>query len=131
MNPLNTIRRQLLYVSSGLLILCLIFWLLFPYQSLIAGVMLGLCISLYNILYLTRKIRLKGEHSIVTSLKMIQGSGMLNRYLMVTLAIIIAILYPQWIDVRTVVIGLPICYILVVVLETISILRQEKSSRKG
>ncbi|SHE97161.1 ATP synthase I chain [Seinonella peptonophila] len=129
-NPFTAIRRWVIIFTTGLLALCLILWFLFPIQPFIAGVMLGLSISLYNILYLTRRIRLKCEQSILSSIRL-PGSGMFHRYLMVTLAIIIAILYRDWIDVRAVVLGLPICYILVVLLELIAVLRQGVRSRKG
>lgn len=123
MNSLPTFRRHVVVLTLGFLILALFCWFFFPYRSQIGGLIVGIAVSLYNFYYLTRKIRLKGELALSRAIRIL-GSGMVHRFLMVSLAIIIALLYPRWIDVRTVILGIPFCYILVVFVEGYALYKQ-------
>ena len=130
MTPLQTIRRRMLLFTVGLLVFLVICWFLFPYRSQTGGLIVGITVSLYNFYYLSRKVRQKGEYTLAKAVRHLSGSGMVHRFLMVALAIIVAILYPQWIDVHTVILGIPLCYILVVLVEGYSLYRQRTSSGK-
>lgn len=131
MVPMQTIRRKVIYLTAGFLTALLIMWLLTPYKAFIAGIILGLLVSLYNVLYLARRVRLAGESTIAAGTKKVQGTGMINRFLMAALAVIVGVKYPQVIDVRTIPLGLPICYILIVLLEFWQVKRESIPSRKG
>lgn len=131
MNPLQPMLRRLLFLSVGLLVILLIIWLLTPYKPFIAGIALGLVTGLYNVLYTARKVRLSTERYIATGGKKAQGTGMINRFLMVTLAVIIAALRPTIFDMRTIALGLPICYILTVLLEFWQVRRESLPTKRG
>lgn len=112
MESLQMIRRHVINLAVGLLIPLLIMWLLTPYKPFIAGAILGILASLYNILHLARRLRITGEVAIATNGKRASGLGVINRYLMVTLAVLIIYKFPQHFDYRTFILGLPVCYIL-------------------
>ncbi|SEM79985.1 ATP synthase subunit I [Lihuaxuella thermophila] len=131
MDPMKPVRRRVVASTAGLLIALLITWLLTPYKDLTAGLILGVCVSLYNVLYMARRVRLAGEFAAQTGSTKARGTGMINRYLMVALAILIAMKYPDWVDVRTVALGVPVCYILLVLLEFWETRRQTSPSGKG
>ncbi|MFC7440067.1 ATP synthase subunit I [Laceyella putida] len=131
MDPLHTIRRRVVILTAGFLALLLVLWYLTPYKKMVAGTGLGLLVSLYNILYMARKVRLAGEFTVATGSTKQRGTGMINRYLMVALAILVAFKYPMHFDVRTIVVGLPICYILIILLEFWEARRLATKSRKG
>jgi hypothetical protein len=129
-SSLQKFQRHVVVVTLGFLVLALFCWFVFPYRSQIGGIIVGIAFSLYNFYYLTRKIRLKGEPGLSKAISVL-GSGMVHRFLMVVLAIIIALLYPLWIDVRTVIFGIPFCYILVVFVEGYALYKQGTLFRKG
>jgi hypothetical protein len=116
MDPMITIRRRVVFLTTGFFTILWIIWLITPHKRFVAGIFLGICVSLYNVLYLSRKVWAAGEHAIATGSTSKPGTGMINRYLMVALAIIIAIMYPKVFDVRTIPVGLPICYIIITLL---------------
>jgi ATP synthase protein I len=99
MDPLHTIRRRVVILTAGFLALLLVLWLLTPYKKMVAGAGLGLLVSLYNVLYMARKVRLAGETTLATGSTRHRGTGMINRYLMVALAILVAFKYPMHFDV--------------------------------
>ncbi|TCW39261.1 ATP synthase I subunit [Laceyella sacchari] len=131
MDPLHTIRRRVVILTAGFLALLLVLWLLTPYKKMVAGAGLGLLVSLYNVLYMARKVRQAGETTLATGSTRHRGTGMINRYLMVALAILVAFKYPMHFDVRTIVVGLPICYILIIVLEFWEVRKLRTTSGKG
>jgi ATP synthase protein I len=131
MDPITTIRRRVVFLTIVFLAILMIIWFFTPQKRLVAGFFLGLCVSLYNTLYMSRKVRIAGERAILTGSTRNRGTGMVNRYLMVALAIIIAIEYPGWFDVRAVPFGLPICYILIILLEFWEARRLNHQIRKG
>ncbi|MBA4495954.1 ATP synthase subunit I [Paenactinomyces guangxiensis] len=112
MDPMKSICRRVLVFTVGLIIALLILWFSTSYQQAIAGLILGILVSLYNVLYLARKLRIAGEYAIATGSPKTPGVGMLNRFLMVTLAVMITVKYPGTFDFRSMVLGLPVCYIL-------------------
>lgn len=131
MDPLQLIRRRLVNLSAGFLALLLVLWLLTPFQKVVAGVALGLLVSMYNITYMARKVRMAGEVALASGSMRKRGTGMINRYLMVALAIIAAFKYPMYFDARAVVAGLPICYILIILLEILEMRKLASKPRKG
>ncbi len=131
MDPMKPIRRRMVGLTAGLLTVLLITWLLTPYKELALGFILGICVSLYNVLYMARRVRLAGEYAIATGSTKARGTGMINRYLMVALAILIALKNPDWVDVRAVALGVPICYIFLVLLEFWEVRRQTPPTGKG
>lgn len=113
MQPNITIRRRVMVSTSGLLIVFLIISFLTPYHAIFAGLLLGTLVSLYNFLYLGWKLR-----QVLTSIQTdgrMRRTGMINRFLVVIAAMLIAIKSPSTFDVRTVILGLPLCYILSII----------------
>jgi hypothetical protein len=104
-----TIRRRVMVLTTGLLIVFLIMVFLTPYRAFFAGLLLGTSVSLYNFWYLSWKLQLVLKNALAGN--KIRGTGMINRFLVVAFAMLIAAKYPA-IDVKSVIIGLPLCYIL-------------------
>lgn len=109
----------------------LVFYLCTPYKEQVAGSMLGLGVSFYNVLFIGRKLCAVEDR--VTGLKTsrLRGTGMLHRFSMIALAIMLAYKCPQYIDARTIVIGLPLCYIFLFVQQFVEVRREEVFLRKG
>ncbi|SFI66656.1 ATP synthase subunit I [Thermoflavimicrobium dichotomicum] len=130
MNELHTIRRQVMLLAVGILITLLIMWFLTPpnFKPIVAGAVLGISVGLYNILHLARRLRISGEQAIATNGKRISGLGVINRYLMVTLAAIIIATNPQYFDPKGFAMGLPVCYILPL---AVAIFQKKKQETKG
>ncbi|MXQ52919.1 ATP synthase subunit I [Shimazuella alba] len=105
-----TTRRRVMVLTTGLLIVFLIMVFLTPYRAFFCGLLLGTSVSLYNYLYLFWKLKLVVE-SVQTGNR-VRGTGMVNRFLVVVFAMIIAARFPDTLDVRGVLVGLPLCYIL-------------------
>ncbi|TCP69509.1 ATP synthase subunit I [Baia soyae] len=105
------IYYRVVMITLVLFITLLAFWLLTPHKSLLAGVALGLSVSLYNFLHLARRVRLAGESVIETGTAR-TGLGFIQRILMVTFAVLIAVRFPEQIDGRGIALGAPVCYIL-------------------
>jgi ATP synthase protein I len=112
MDALSTLRRYTLVSALLLLTGCLLVWFFLPYKALLAGVMLGLLVSLYNILQLARRLRIAGEWVMATGGRQGSGLGSLHRYLMVILAVFILYRFPPYFDVLGFMLGLPVCYLL-------------------
>lgn len=105
-----TIRRRVMVLTTGLLIVFLIMVFLTPYRAFFAGLLLGTFVSLYNFWYLSWKLQLVLKNALAGN--KIRGTGMINRFLVVAFAMLIAAKYPAAFDVKSVLIGLPLCYIL-------------------
>ncbi|WP_028776578.1 ATP synthase subunit I [Shimazuella kribbensis] len=105
-----TTRRRVMVLTTGLLIMFLIMVFLTPYRAIFGGLLLGTAVSLYNFWYLSFKLRMVLESAL--SGNRIRGTGMINRFLVVAFAMLIAAKLPAIFDVRTVLVGLPLCYIL-------------------
>lgn len=122
-------RRFILILTSCILLASILLWLIIPAKSLVAGFILGGSISLYNVLYLARRVRMVNEMIIRGSSRRV-GLGFFNRVLMVAFAIILTYRFPEWIDYRTLILGLPLCYIFLVVASWLYV-KKEKSLREG
>lgn len=122
MDTVKTIRKRVVSLTTGLLTLLLIIWFMTPHQRIVAGVFLGLCVSLYNVLNLLWKIKI-GRESAFHAKPRFRGVGMIHRYLMVALAVMIAVRFPEWIEVKAIVAGLPVCYIFLYCTQFIQVIR--------
>lgn len=123
MDSLKMIQQQVVYFTAGILTLLLAIWFIVPYQGIVAGIFLGICVSLYNVLYLAKKVRVIEENAIATKTSKYRGIGMINRFLMVAFAILLAVKFPAWFDVIAVAAGLPFCNILAVCLGFVKVRR--------
>lgn len=110
MQSKSTIRRRVMVLTTGFLIMFLIMSFLTPYRAFFAGLLLGALVSLYNFLYLSWKLQLVVE-SLQTDGR-IRRTGMINRFLVVAFAILLAIKFPATFNALAVIVGLPLCYIL-------------------
>ena len=78
MDTVKTIRKRVVSLTTGLLTLLLIIWFMTPHQRIVAGVFLGLCVSLYNVLNLLWKIKI-GRESAFHAKPRFRGVGMIHR----------------------------------------------------
>ncbi|TCS95589.1 ATP synthase subunit I [Hazenella coriacea] len=117
MDSLHFMRTRIILLTVIFLSLLLISWFIFPFQKAIAGLMIGVIVSLYNILHLARRLRIAGEVAIATGSLQTPGIGMMNRILMICAAFLIAIQFPELVDFRMIFLGLPVCYIIAVIVQ--------------
>ncbi|WP_077614203.1 ATP synthase subunit I [Caenibacillus caldisaponilyticus] len=107
-------RRFILILSCAFYGASLLLWLFTPLKSFAAGFILGGLISLYNILYLARRVRIIHEQA-AWAVPRRAGSGFVNRVLMVAFGVILAYRFPEQIDYRGLAPGLALGYILMVI----------------
>lgn len=129
MHEIEWSRRFILSLTSCILLVSILLWFIIPAKSLVAGFILGGSISLYNVLYLARRVRLFNEVIVRGSSRRV-GLGFFNRVLMVAFAIILTYRFPEWIDYRSLILGLPLCYIFLVVASCIYV-KKENTLREG
>jgi ATP synthase protein I len=113
-NELAQFRRLILILSCWILAVLILLWFITPAKSFVAGFILGGLISLYNVLYLARRVRIVGQFAVAGSRRIV-GTGFVNRILIVVFGIILAYRFPEWIDYRSLVFGLLISYVVMVV----------------
>jgi ATP synthase protein I len=106
----STTRRRVMVLTTGLLIMFLIMVFLTPYRVFFCGLLLGTAVSLYNFWYLSWKLGFVLQSAL--SGNSIRGTGMINRFLVVAFAMLVAAKFPTILDVKGVLVGLPLCYIL-------------------
>jgi len=128
-DPMKAIRQRVVFLTAGILFLLLIIWMITPYKKMVAGCFLGVCVSLYNVSHLATRVKLAGNYAIATGSTRHKSTGMMHRYLMVALAIIIAVSFPTWFDVRAIVAGLPVCYIMLRILGLWEVTRQSSNGK--
>ncbi|MCS1352287.1 ATP synthase subunit I [Mechercharimyces sp. CAU 1602] len=126
-NELDWIRRHILRYSGIILTTLVLLWIITPYKPFLAGIILGGLVSLYNVLYLARRIRIIGER--VVAGQGPAGTGLVNRILMIGFSVIMAVRFPEWIDYRSLVLGWPISYILLAVVGYL-LVRHDRMDRK-
>lgn len=126
---LTWFRRLILIFSCCILLVLILLWFLIPAKSLIAGLLLGGCISLYNVLYLARRVRITGQMAMAGT-PGLAGSGVINRLIMIGFAIILAVRFPEAIDYRFLVLGFTMCYILLIIVAIIYA-RKERTKQEG
>ena len=128
MKPLH---KPLISFTLILTVTLIVLYLCTLYKEQIAGGLLGLWVSCYNVLFIGRKLRIVEEEVVATKASRSRGTGMLHRFCMITLAVMLAYKYPQYIDARAIVVGLPLCYIFLFVQQFIEMRREVVSLRKG
>jgi hypothetical protein len=110
MKSKSTTRRRVMVLTTGLLIVFLIMVFLTPYRAFFGGLLLGTTVSFCNFWYLSWKMWLVTESAL--SGNKIRGTGMINRFFVVAFAMLIVARFPDTFDVKGVIIGLPLCYVL-------------------
>ncbi len=131
MDSLKIIQQRVVYFTVGILTLLLVIWFIAPYQRTVAGIFLGVCVSLYNVLYQAKKVRLIEESAFSEEPVKHRGVGQTHRYLMVALAIVLAVKFPAWFDAIAVAAGLPFCNILSVCLGFVVVRRSLSWKERG
>jgi uncharacterized membrane protein YfhO len=111
MNPLRIIRLRVILLTAGLLSFFMIMLYLTPYKTFLFGLILGLLLSCYNVLHTAKKLYGIGE-TVSRGERWTRGTGMVTRFLVVALVLYIASRYPHIFDVKAVLFGLPLGYIL-------------------
>jgi hypothetical protein len=113
---MEPIQRRVVQFTAGLLAFLIILWFFAPEQRpVIAGWMTGILTSLFNMIHLSRRLWIAAESVIATGSPKTPGIGLISRILIVVLAIAIARRFPDYVDFRTVVLGLPVCYIITII----------------
>ncbi|SDW41183.1 ATP synthase I chain [Marininema mesophilum] len=130
MEALDLRRRRMITLSIIPLFIFLLLWIITPYRPFFAGLALGAGISLCNILYLARRIRIIGEVAAAGSQPR-SGTGLLTRILLVVFGVGLTFRYPEWFDYRSFLLGLPMCYVLLIIVEYWSKGKERLSNRKG
>jgi ATP synthase protein I len=103
-------RRRVMVLTTGFLIMFLIMAVVTPYHAFFGGLLLGATVSLYNYLYLSWKVR--QVIALVQAGARAGGNGIINRFLAVAAATLIAAKFPGVFDIKGVLIGLLLCYVL-------------------
>ncbi|GGH84072.1 Na+/proline symporter [Pullulanibacillus pueri] len=127
---LDWIRRLIIILSSSFIIILILLWLVTPAKAFIAGLLLGGIISLYNLLYLARRIRMAGQVAMTGAPGLLRGTGMFNRILMVLFAILITARFPDWIDYRSLILGLLLNFVLLIIVAVLYA-RKEATMKEG
>lgn len=130
LQELVRVRRLILILSCSVLAGLLLIWLVVPAKPFIMGIIIGGLISLYNVLYLARRVRIAGQLAMTHGLRS-AGSGLTSRIGMIVIGVALAYRFPQWIDFRALVIGLPLSYVLMVVAMCLYIKKETKMRREG
>ena len=107
-----TFKRQLkyiLYISA----IYVLGWGLTDYQTFFAGLILGTAISTFNVWLLMKKSQQVGASA--AGGKPSRSIGTASRYAAAVLAVIIALEYPQHINIYTTVLGLVTANVVIVI----------------
>lgn len=103
------VRKYILY----LLAFYVLGWGFTSLQSIFLGLILGTALSLFNLWLLVRKTKQFGE--VVVNGGKIRSLGLLTRMATAVLAVIVAMEYPNYIHLVSVVIGLMTAYIVIMI----------------
>ena len=103
------VRKYILY----LLALYVLGWGFTSHQSIFLGLILGTSLSLFNLWILVRKMKQFGE--VMVNGGKIRSLGLLTRMATAIFAVIIAMEYPNYIHLISVVIGLMTAYIVIMI----------------
>jgi ATP synthase protein I len=114
MSEFDRSRRLVLILTAVTLFCSILLWLFTPAKSFVAGFILGGLISLYNVLYLARRVKIISQ-LVITGVQRRMGLGFLYRVLMIIFGAILVYKRSEWFDYRSYVLGLPLCYILLLI----------------
>lgn len=129
-NELARSCRMMLIISGCIFTFLIILWFLTPVKPLVAGIILGGLISIYNIFHMAFRVKLASDRVIAGSQKLV-GIKTLSRILMVVFGIILAYRFPEWIDYRSMVLTLPLGYILMVIVVSFTYISKPNSHQEG
>ena len=107
-----TFKRQLKYILY-IIAIYVLGWGLTDYQTIFAGLILGTAISTFNVWLLMKKSQQVGASA--AGGKPSRSIGTASRYAAAVLAVIIALEYPQYINVYTTVLGLVTANVVIVI----------------
>ncbi|MBM7645367.1 multisubunit Na+/H+ antiporter MnhE subunit [Scopulibacillus daqui] len=113
-NELIRSCRITIILSSCILIFLIFLWFLIPAKSIIAGFIIGGLISFYNVFHMAYRVMLAGKLAASGSQKLV-GLKTLSRIAVVIFGIILACRFPEWIDYRSLLLGLPLGLIVMIV----------------
>ncbi|MGG5255188.1 ATP synthase subunit I [Neobacillus sp. SM06] len=88
-------------------------WGFTPYQTIFLGLILGTCFSFLNLWLLVR--RMKRFDKAIASGKKVRSLGLLSRMATAAIAVIIALKYPEYFYIISVVWGLMTSYIVIMI----------------
>jgi len=107
-----TFKRQLKYILY-IIAIYVLGWGFTGYQTIFAGLILGTAISTFNVWLLMKKSQQVGASA--AGGKPSRSIGTASRYAAAVLAVIIALEYPQYINVYTTVLGLVTANVVIVI----------------
>ena len=107
-----TFKRQLKYILY-IIAIYVLGWGFTSYQTIFAGLILGTAISTFNVWLLMKKSQQVGASA--AGGKPSRSIGTASRYAAAVLAVIIALEYPQYINVYTTVLGLVTANVVIVI----------------
>jgi hypothetical protein len=112
-------RRQTAILTCIILALISVLWWTTSWKAFFAGFFLGGVAGLYNALYLIRRLRLIDLQTVEQDMSASSGKqrvnlGLANRFLMAAFPMLLAVRFPEWIDYRSVLLGLPVPYIILI-----------------
>ena len=107
-----TFKRQLKYILY-IIAIYVLGWGFTGYQTIFAGLILGTAISTFNVWLLMKKSQQVGASA--AGGKPSRSIGTASRYAAAVLAVIIALEYPQYINIYTTVLGLVTANVVIVI----------------
>ncbi|WP_141603668.1 hypothetical protein [Terrilactibacillus laevilacticus] len=126
-NELAWSYRVMFVIYVCLLIIASLLWILLPVKSLLAGFVLGMTISFYNIFHMTLRVRIASVKVLSGSHKLM-GLKSMTRFLMVTFGALLVYKLPAVFDFRTFVFSLLLGYLTLIVVTTIETGKQTRLS---
>lgn len=99
-------RKWMLY----LLVLLFFGWTLTPFKKLFLGFLIGSTISFFNMSFLQKKARDLSEA--ILKNKMTSGLGVLLRFLLIILTVLLALRFKQFVHIGSTIFGLMVSYII-------------------
>ncbi|MGM9926979.1 MAG: ATP synthase subunit I [Bacillus sp. (in: firmicutes)] len=105
-------RRQLKYILY-ILALYVLGWGFTEYQSMFAGLVLGTILGTFNLWLLARKTTQVGEAA--ARGQTVRSMGSASRYASAILGAIIAIKYPEYVNIIGTVLGLVTAYVVMII----------------
>ncbi|MGN1400514.1 MAG: ATP synthase subunit I [Bacillus sp. (in: firmicutes)] len=106
------VKRQLKYILYLLSVLVL-GWGFTDYQAIFAGLILGTSMSMFNVWLLSRKTKQVAEAA--ASGRSVRSIGTASRYATAILAAMIALKYPDHVNIYSTVAGLMAAYVVMII----------------
>lgn len=103
----------------------LILWVLLPYKPFVAGIFAGGLVGFHHVVHIAHRLKRAGDQVVAGSTP--RGTGMIYRILSLMVPLLIGMRHPEWIHPGSVLLGLPIGYVVVIAVE----ISQLRAERKG